>query len=957
MNFVRDGTIVIEDDNTESEDESSVTECVDSEASEASHELASDLSLLEYARSHGLCCDCNLIDPLAPEELGLSLLELDCLEFDLSHLPSERDLVADEKVSLDKAGALFLQDVFRVHDDDDAECIAIIRPRRCFRVESPILVTDPRLDIELFTQKPTAGHGIQNYAWRTANGTDIDGEIEWLEDDLVAAQTSHASSEKLQLTSGEGVFLLGVCTKYETACEAQTCTYEDTRVFKNVCDRLPPNQDATTNSLLKNEARYESPPLLAQSSPFFMACPESDIGHLSLISSPYDPTADILEGVDRSLFDQDVMPMEETAAELLFDSATDYQQCMTSSPRKRQRPEDFKEDVPLLPPMYEPSPSKKLKMVSFSDILATSLPAAQWTCSVDSNELPDPPDSLEIILQPVAGVAMQDAEHEQLTEVDSTMRMELPVLNHSISPPPWELHRSSRDNTACQSKSLSALKTLLREERPWRQGNIDHDVKVWEPFPSHLGMVARQEQFDDGSLARYLATLSFRERIIHVWKPDGLRVLDANDSDDDELDQAEYADLCDNTMDLGDLQSLLDRHQLKLRGEDQTPDLTNDIQKIKVEAHRLDHVTAQQGTTKEVAATPYQANPGISTVGEAFSATNSLSRFMQTQAAVVTDKEVNGPVVTGTQKARHHVAQVTKEDTTHSIVQDSPPPSLQIPIPSIGVASGESPRQFILSSRLLLRRLLVQRIEHHYPAAQFVDRDFESEIALLGRATQPSRAEADIALSPSTGLVFTTLQEIKQKPLPGQAHHAGIRERIDGVALRYEQLIVLVSEGQSSQPVAAFAGSMLNLDERDCAALTSLITFATRITSDVRVLYVPGGQDTLAQWTVSCMIKYGISTSVVDLVLDETLWELFLRAAGMNAFAAQAVLAALKAPLSLPEPDDMDDTSSSDAFGLGAFVRMRPGERKYRFSGVMGGDRVLERTGRLLDQGWTSGVR
>lgn len=94
------------------------------------------------------------------------------------------------------------------------------------------------------------------------------------------------------------------------------------------------------------------------------------------------------------------------------------------------------------------------------------------------------------------------------------------------------------------------------------------------------------------------------------------------------------------------------------------------------------------------------------------------------------------------------------------------------------------------------------------------------------------------------------------------------------------------------------------------------------------------------------MLHHGVPT---PLLQDETLWEIWLRRAGLNAFAAQAVLGALKQP-----SDDRGPglQISDQVWGLPAFVLMGAEERRSRFEGMLGGREVLERVGRVVDGGW-----
>lgn len=88
----------------------------------------------------------------------------------------------------------------------------------------------------------------------------------------------------------------------------------------------------------------------------------------------------------------------------------------------------------------------------------------------------------------------------------------------------------------------------------------------------------------------------------------------------------------------------------------------------------------------------------------------------------------------------------------------------------------------------------------------------------------------------------------------------------------------------------------------------------------------------------------------LKLLQEETLWEIFLRQAGLNAFAAQAILAKLKGP----ETGDieMGPRDSVVYFGLAAFIRMSLQERVHRFERLLGGRNLTERVSKVLDAQW-----
>jgi hypothetical protein len=266
----------------------------------------------------------------------------------------------------------------------------------------------------------------------------------------------------------------------------------------------------------------------------------------------------------------------------------------------------------------------------------------------------------------------------------------------------------------------------------------------------------------------------------------------------------------------------------------------------------------------------------------------------------------------------------------------------------------------------------MRTLQSALPNLTTIDRDFSAHnttawlpnSGLITRSpiTSPLAVEADLIPSPSTGLILTTLQQIRQKPLPGQKSKPAIRERVEKVSLRYETLVVLVSEGLPANNFEAdgHSGEDSNgLDEQGSLAFAEFAGFCAslRNQTSIVVYFVAGGEATLGKWIASIICEvapsfglqiYNESTEMGMLLSDETSWELFLRRVGMNAYAAQAVLGQMKAPQGV----DVGSPSKRGLFGIMGFVEMAQAEREARFGNIMGGTRVLERVGRLFDGNW-----
>lgn len=222
-----------EDDTLDDVTSSSETEGLESEASQpqgstGSYEDVDDPTLLEYARSHGLCTDYTSENPLALDVLGHIQSGHDPEDADLVHDQLPQDFTIDEKFSLDPSSALFLQCILSTRENDSAQDFTKERARN-FRVDSPLLLTDTKLDLRLFTQKPKIGNGLEASQFPHLIDRDRSKEeLEWLDMELLAMKDMQTSSERLQLTQDDTYFL-------QTACQN---VYSDDEDYPGILQEL-----------------------------------------------------------------------------------------------------------------------------------------------------------------------------------------------------------------------------------------------------------------------------------------------------------------------------------------------------------------------------------------------------------------------------------------------------------------------------------------------------------------------------------------------------------------------------------------------------------------------------------------------------------------------------------------------------------------------------------------------
>ena len=163
---------------------------------------------------------------------------------------------------------------------------------------------------------------------------------------------------------------------------------------------------------------------------------------------------------------------------------------------------------------------------------------------------------------------------------------------------------------------------------------------------------------------------------------------------------------------------------------------------------------------------------------------------------------------------------------------------------------------------------------------------------------------------------------------------------------RYERLLILVSEDRND--------GASQLDNGDSTALIEFTAFCSNLReSEAHVTFLAGGEEELAKWIVAMMIKYAVAEhDEVKLIQDETLWEIWLRRAGMNAFAAQAVLGKVKERESCSGADWAEGNGCDGGWGLKAIVKMSARERYKRFEVLLGGRSMIRRLGEVVDGRW-----
>jgi hypothetical protein len=666
----------------------------------------------------------------------------------------------------------------------------------------------------------------------------------------------------------------------------------------------------------------------------------------------------------------------------------------SSSPLARKRVRGLHLEPPLTPhdrvesaSEDEGSSAKRAKKVHFDPGIAALIPDLQIEGSDTLSGIAEQQDVelQDIILRDAESVRLQ-LQNEQLVEIDTTLRVRVPQLEPVRPQPPWGPYGNSEaDRTTSQTRqnTLRHLsKEFLKDTRKWSGVSKLERILLRAPFPHHLGKVDLHEQFDgDVSLGELFDDMRLDDDAGDIdVQPMVVRHLRCHDRDDDyEIEPAVFED--------DDLDGDIEEEERQV--PEHSPDMPLAIDQDLLGSKRQSNLDS--ATTRLVRVAPTPSELPITATFRTSAATanlmqgDGLAHFMQLRGKAPrilkpVGEEGRGTVLPSALPApKSNLApaavMVAQVDNRHEREPETAP--ISIPMPEIKKLATHHKIPIAVSSAFMAGdRRLMRLLQTTLPNIDICER--EPALTLLQNNSGQTE-EADLTLSPSTGVILTTLQKLKQKPLPGQQHSltGNLRSRIASTAPRYERLIILVKETSSNPsqpdgPTTSAVSTTNPLDNHDCAAVSDLTAWTITALSpgpEIQILYIPGGDLEATNWLAAAVshnyhrgglgaaidAAVGADHNVHDdddefcLMRDETMWERWLRAAGLNAFAAQVVLRGLRMK-------NLSPTSSGGVrFGLQAFVAMTLVQWIETFGGLLGGERVLRRVSAGLDGGWRGG--
>lgn len=895
------------------------------------------MSTLTYARTHGLTIDFTTIRLPAAHLLE----DIDVWpDFDgepnLAQPSMSKPSFDDEKLSLNIAAIRFLHDtVTKVARPPDHALERTARTGLKDKLELPLLLTDPHVDMLQSTARRSQQGFRRTWAERWPDQK-LCKDLFWpLDAADLPKQTANMLAERLAMTSSTAMYLRDIINP--------SPGHELDRAY------VPENPTGNTTE----DGLRMSPPLMPLTPDSSAHGHDGDLHLLDLASTPVDPSTTAVHLLEYSMMEADTLsPRLDMSAALIsgtIDSQFDSQQPPDLTPdtltsRKRLRSEDYKLDLPLLGLGSSPSSSKKSRMGDAMSVIAPFIQAEKAACSGDIARETDL-DSLENELLDLAAPSLAAVENEKLIEADSTLRMPIPRSADAGRHPPWSTtYGQKQDHVRFMAQ---VKKSFLTAECRWQVHG--ENSLPWNPVPRNLVKTDFDEHIGLTSSDEYVKTALGNAAIsmdVLLWKADGLRILDEEDVEDDlDLDRPGLAELKSTYARVDSIMHPRSPHAEHVQPILQDHYEHESSKAVKAYDDSFSTVAYMSRRLRDNDKNAHAADPSNTT------GLPSIDEFMHLQTGRRPPALALADLSRSSEKLHHvNVVNVASGHKTGPATNKASKKrnTMQTPAPDIDTTRLAQSAHFIVSSEILCMRELLREIGRLWPSAMQTERDFgDMSQTHQGRfdchvslSAGIDTAEADLLIAPGAGIVLTSLPKIKQKSLPGRPDENSIKQRLTKLASRYELIIVLV--GHSGR-----ANS--DLDASDRAALDELTVHARLLSHDmaqVTITYVPGTTANMAQNIVGHMTRH-CPTRHVDILDHTTSSEIFLRRAGMNAYAAQLVLHELRD--GREGTDGQKDEDKTGERVLNYFCNMAQKERVASFAAMLGGTRMLEHVGRKID--------
>ncbi|KAI1322293.1 hypothetical protein F5Y16DRAFT_416125 [Xylariaceae sp. FL0255] len=541
------------------------------------------------------------------------------------------------------------------------------------------------------------------------------------------------------------------------------------------------------------------------------------------------------------------------------------------------------------------------------------------------------------ILEHSSKLLEKTTEQQSISVADAVARIKVPITDFSVPKPEWQRHPLKI------SAQLSYLHDSLEISNVplWRR-NQKADAKLrWVPFLKRIDIQSLvEESLEAGRDLPAILAIPDAKSIVtsasYVWKRPGILILSEIDDEQEDLE--------DRTAGNTDILLSLAKRRRRDSGledayTDTSPGSTSNYKLVR---------PFRSGSSQDAAAQNQTSSANLIADSDSEMTVSALlSTFMDIREAKRRKQDSSSffpaslqPDVSAQQKPDSKCVSRPTRASEMRAPALAPCPEFHVPDTPMKIIKG-----------LSISRGLFSCLEKLYPSIEFIERDFDRwKIVSPSQASarnlpalSPIGTEADLIVSPVTGIVIITLLQIMQRQILERKGELTSHERVKQVSQRYERLIILVSEGNRKDE------TVRDMVPSEITSYAEFVGFVSHLNTQGHVYYIGGGEMTLAKWVGFFSTRYAseVQNFQESVIQDESHWEVFLRRAGLNAYAAQGVLAYVK------DPGDLSQGEGHWAeYGLARFVRMTPAERMRAFRTLMGGERVLDRVNEVLESKW-----
>lgn len=512
------------------------------------------------------------------------------------------------------------------------------------------------------------------------------------------------------------------------------------------------------------------------------------------------------------------------------------------------------------------------------------------------------------------------------------------------------------------SRAEMASKALQELERnvSWCTYGINSESDMnWTPFESNQVNSRLQESIIDDH-GYHLKLISPPTGVVQssqlLFKEPGLRTLDQDEYTEDELD-----------------------------ADEQLADLVTGLSKSHVPQKRpmIDELLADLPLREQWSLTKIdsrEAEPSSKSLkvpfNRAFSASNALEAFLDLRGGrfkrvksptqQFTANEIpNDPIQTQSQDSTSFNNCQSSDRGCHPVTNTIP--VVQVPATPVQTSSWNKKR-FVLPELKPLswkKSIMVKTalLKTHRSLFAFLERQGGIQLEVIYREMNSANnisvtnvEHPEVILNPNSCLIYTNIQALSQKNLPGQESTFSantVRRRVQALTQDYDHVFVIVTV---STTLDGFLQSHIDTMSSFTGYCT---TFKLASVNPIWAISTNDSiktEDAVRAWTWSLIYHHGFPTSQgarnthreqmpAALIHDETSWEYFLRRAGMNPMAAQVMLGML------PKTTSSGEEHIEETWGLSRLVRMSRHQRTDMFEAIVG-SRTIQRLNSVLDDEW-----